>query len=354
MSLAELTKKEKAVFYNLVKHPEFNDNELSEKIEIKRSTITAIRNRLKKDGFYSTIVVPNLPALGCRLIGVTYGKYNPLTPRTERMKALTFEERINQPELVFARSTDTEFINLYVAEHLADIRRVQDKVYLDYKAHGFIEEFNVVYYPFELSSITAIFNFGPLLGRLFGIENGENGYSGAVWSPETRKAELTNIEKIVMDALVKYPEATAIELAKKTGKTRSTVSKIRKEMLSGGLIKIVNIPSMEKLGCELLTFFYTRFSPNCPFEVRKQKSQQMMEMYYPILKISGDMESIALCIMKNYTEYTHINNNMLSFYKNGDILGSLSSLLFPIQQIKLNKLDFSSLTHKMLFETTEK
>jgi len=352
--LSQLTKKEKTVFYNLVKYPELNDNELSGKIQVKRSTITAIRNRLKKDGFYSTIVVPNLPMLGCRLLGVAYGKYNPLTPRTERMKVSTFEERVKQPELVFARSSDTEFINLYVAEHLADIRKVQDKVYLDYEAHGFIEEFNAVYYPFELSSVTSIFDFGPLLGTLFGIADTRENFVGPVWSQDSKRVELTNIEKVVLDSLVKYPEATAIELSKKTGKTRSTVSKIRKEMLSNGLIKVVNIPSMEKLGCELLTFFYTRFSPKCPFEVRKEKSQKMMEMYYPILKVSGDMESIALCIMKNYTEYTHIHNNMLSFYKNGDILGTLSSLLFPIQQIKLNKMDFSSITHKMLFENSQK
>ncbi|HLD57032.1 MAG TPA: helix-turn-helix domain-containing protein, partial [archaeon] len=199
-----------------------------------------------------------------------------------------------------------------------------------------------------------IFDFGPLLGTLFGIADTRENFVGPVWSQDSKRVELTNIEKVVLDSLVKYPEATAIELSKKTGKTRSTVSKIRKEMLSNGLIKVVNIPSMEKLGCELLTFFYTRFSPKCPFEVRKEKSQKMMEMYYPILKVSGDMESIALCIMKNYTEYTHIHNNMLSFYKNGDILGTLSSLLFPIQQIKLNKMDFSSITHKMLFENSQK
>ncbi len=353
MSLSQLTKKEKLVFYNLVRFPELNDNELSEKIDIKRSTVTAIRNRLKKEAFYSTMVVPNLPALGCKLMGITYGRYNPLTPRTERMKAPTFEEKLKHPELIFARSTDTEFINFFVAEHLTDIRRVQDKSYLDYEAHGFIEEFNAVYYPFELSSVTSIFNFAPLLKKLFGLEEDDKDrdYNGVGWSPGTKQAELTNIEKVILDSLVKYPEATAIELSKITGKTRSTISKVRKEMLSSGLIKTVNLPSLDKLGCELLTFFYTRFSPKCPFEVRKKKSEAMMGVYYPILKISGDIESVALCVMKNYTEYTNIYNSIMALYKeNNYIVGNLYTLLFPIQQTKLNKLDFSAITHKMLFE----
>ncbi len=352
MSLSELTKKEKLVFYNLVKQPELNDNELSEKIGIKRSTITAIRNRLKKDGFYYTSIIPNLPAIGCRLMGIIYGRYNPLTPRTERMKASTFEERLKHPELVFARSTDTEFVNIYVAEHLADIRRIQDKAFLDYEAHGFIEEFNTVYYPLELSTITSLFNFAPLLRRLFGIQPQENlpDYNGSAWDT-SKPIELTNIEKIILDALVKHPDATSIQLSKITGKTRSTVSKVRKEMLDNGLIKILNIPAIDKLGCELLAFLYTKFSPKCPFDVRKEKSEAMMDLYYPVFKISGDIESIAMCVIRNYTEYTNIYNTIISLYKESNfILGNLYTLLFPIQQIKLNKVDFSSLTHKMLFE----
>ena len=68
MSLNQLTRKERLVFYNLVKHPDFNDNQISKEIDVKRSTVTAIRNKLKRDGFYTKLVIPNLPALGCRLM----------------------------------------------------------------------------------------------------------------------------------------------------------------------------------------------------------------------------------------------------------------------------------------------
>src|SRR3989338_7812663 len=126
--------------YGLVKYPEMNDGDLADKISIKRPTINSIRNRLHREKFFYPIILPNLPALGCRLFGILYGKYNPLAPRKERMKAETFESKLKHPELVYGRSTDTEFIGIYIAKNLADIRRVQDSFILDYEAHGFIEE----------------------------------------------------------------------------------------------------------------------------------------------------------------------------------------------------------------------
>ena len=49
--LSQLTKKEKTVFYNLVKYPELNDNELSGKIQVKRTTITPIIKKIYNNRF---------------------------------------------------------------------------------------------------------------------------------------------------------------------------------------------------------------------------------------------------------------------------------------------------------------
>ena len=48
MTKFDLTKKEKQTLYGLVKYPDFSDRELSEKINLNISTITAIKGRLKK------------------------------------------------------------------------------------------------------------------------------------------------------------------------------------------------------------------------------------------------------------------------------------------------------------------
>ena len=49
MKKPELTKKEKLVIYGLVRYPQLTDKELSEKLNLKHSTLTSIRHRLKEN-----------------------------------------------------------------------------------------------------------------------------------------------------------------------------------------------------------------------------------------------------------------------------------------------------------------
>lgn len=379
MSLNLLTKKERLVFYNLVKQPDFNDGEISRLIDVKRSTVTAIRNRLKAQGFYSKIVIPNLQALGCRLLGIYYGKYNPLTPLEERVKASTTGEDQKHPELVFARSTDTEFIKIYVAEHLADIRGVRDKIFIDYESHNFIEDMHSIFFPFELCNISSLFNYVPLMGKLVGIEPEEADYNNYIFNgmietgrkteadigqmpPESqfppektsfhpRKADLTNVEKSTLDALVANPEASIVELSKMTKKTRSTVSRVISDLKERKLIQTICLPTLEKLGCELMVFIHTKFNPKSSMETRKDEMKTIMKAAGHVFKISGNIESAGILIPRNYTEYVALYNEMISLYRDkGYISENPYALLLPVQKIKWKKLDFSAITHKMLFE----
>ncbi|MEM2899573.1 MAG: hypothetical protein QXT63_02170 [Thermoplasmata archaeon] len=74
MSKGKLSKNEKLTLYGLVKYPDYNDREIAEKIGLKMSTVTAIKNRLKKNNVFSTIRVPLLQNLGCEMLEVGYAK----------------------------------------------------------------------------------------------------------------------------------------------------------------------------------------------------------------------------------------------------------------------------------------
>ncbi len=350
MGLTSLTKKEKLVFFNLVKYPLYSDGQISKLIDVKRSTITAIRNRLKRDGFYSTIVVPNLTALGCRLLQITYGNYNPLMPIEERRKSPTYGEDDKHAELVLARSTDTEFIKIYMAEHLYDIRYVRDRVFIDYETHNFIEDIHSILYPLELCNITSFFNYVPLLGKLLGIEVGEADHNNYIFNGITKQANLTNVEKSILDAIVNNPDANIVELAKITGKTRSTVSKISTDLTDRRLIQKINLPTIEKLGCELMVFLHTKFNPKSSMEVRRDDMKHIMKTAAHVFKVSGNIESAGILVPRNYTEFIALYNEMISLYRDkGYISENPYSLLFPIEKIKYKKLDFGSLMHKLLF-----
>ena len=350
MPLNQLTRKEKLVFYSIVKHPDFNDNQVSKEIDVKRSTVTAIRNRLRKEGFYSRMVVPNFPGLGCRLLQITYGKYNPAKPYEERVKTEAFGEGIKHPELVMARSTDTEFLKIYVAENLYDIRVVQDKSFIEYESHDFIENIHSIHYPFELCSISSLFNYVPLMGSLLGMEVEEKDYNNYIFNGH-KKEDLTNVEKVVLDGLVANPEASTVELAKITGKTRSTVSKVTQELAERRMIQNICLPTLEKMGCELMVFLHTKFNPKSSMETRKEDMKYIMKEASHVFKVSGDIESSGIIVLKNYTEYIALYNKMIGLYREKKyITDNPRALLFPIAKIKSKKMDFSALTHKMLFE----
>lgn len=53
--MLNLTEKEKHVLQSLIKWPQLNDSEISSEIDIKRPTVTAIRNKLEKERIYETI-----------------------------------------------------------------------------------------------------------------------------------------------------------------------------------------------------------------------------------------------------------------------------------------------------------
>ena len=347
MTLSKLTKKERIVFSSLTKYPNLTDREISEKIGIKRSTVTSIKNRLKAEGYYKTVVIPNLPAIGCKIIGFMHTRFTPTAPREARKASPAFEATVNHPELVFARSTDTEFVGIYCGKDLYSIKKVQDFLILDYESRDFVEEVNRIYYPIEMAEINSFFNYVPLLQKLFGTEPDK---FKQIWK-KTEEVDLNSTEKIVLNAVVKWPELNNLDLAKKINKTRSTVSKTKKDLVKRGLITVAHIPLMTKLGCELLVYIHVKFNPKCPISIRREGVDLSLVEALPIIDVTGDIESGALWVFENYTKYMEIYNKIIGYFKEKNYLAEKPfTLVFPIEKLKWRKMDFSNLTEKLLFE----
>jgi PAS domain S-box-containing protein len=69
VSKVNLTNKEQVVLWGLCRHPLLNDVELAKVLKLKRSTLTAIKNRLNKGNWFRLIYVPNFNKLGCDYAG---------------------------------------------------------------------------------------------------------------------------------------------------------------------------------------------------------------------------------------------------------------------------------------------
>jgi len=105
MSRNELSNNEKLVLYGLTRYPLDNDRQLSEKVNLKMSTITAIKNRLKTRNYYFTARIPMLNDLGCELVNIIYGRIYPMTSdekKLELSKIINGFERFNLAALGYS------------------------------------------------------------------------------------------------------------------------------------------------------------------------------------------------------------------------------------------------------------
>jgi len=106
----KLTEKAKKVLYSIVAHPDATDEELGDLNHIKRSTVTAIRNKLLKENYYKEYNVPDFEQIGCEFLAVMHSDYNPLTPFEARKEQA--QEVKNFFKYVYGLSTDTERVIL--------------------------------------------------------------------------------------------------------------------------------------------------------------------------------------------------------------------------------------------------
>lgn len=347
--MIKLTDKDKLVFYSLVKWPQLNDIQLSKKINIKRSTIAAIRNKLEKNKLYTTIKVPDIEKIGCELLTVRYGGFNPLTPYKMREK---YSSTHKFPEVFFKQSTDRQRIALNASKDFTEVKKFIDYSNRVYGEQGFLTDEGIVhlFFPFKISRIFRFFDYAPLLKQQFNLKLDEEKVVLDTDFVEHETVDLTEKEKQIFYALIKYPQLNDNEVAKKVSTSRQSVSSTRKKFEEEGLIKTITIPNLEALELQLVVFTYVLVNPKSTLNLRRNGIQKILSQGAHIFHTSGNTEFVLISIFKDYPEYTKTFDEIINFYKEHDLL-----LKDPVTRILLNrdiKLDingrFAPLVKKVL------
>ncbi|MBL7148074.1 MAG: PAS domain S-box protein [Nanoarchaeota archaeon] len=327
-----LTHNEKLVFYGLVKYPLLNDQQLSEKLKIKRPTITAIKNKLKRQGFYLTYVIPNFELIGCELMCIINSKIQSGGgARIEMIKKI-----LSSPEVVYSINTDKDFLSIIISKNFVETKRLVDYVSSLYEESN-IEMPNIIYFPSTMSRIISLFDYSALLKSLFDLKIKDDIIKPL--KPATR--ELTDNEKIILYTLTKYPNLTDSEIAAKTKISRPTVSQIKKNLINENFLKIINIPDANKLNCELLVYSTAKID-------LKKINKQKQEIPSLIFMVNSERESSGIFIFETYTKHKIAYDKFTGLLKKEQfIIGEPTRHLFPIQQIKSQKVDFAPLVKKI-------
>jgi len=124
-----------------------------------------------------------------------------------------------------------------------------------------------------------------------------------------KKINFTKNEEKVLYGLVKYPDLNDTVLSSKIDVKLSTFTSIKKRLSDEGFFRTINIPLLNRLGCELLTIIYTRFNPVIPLEERIRTTKKTIEIFEEIFFSVGEQDKgFSVSISKNYTNIGRIND----------------------------------------------
>lgn len=333
-----LTENEKLIFYGIIKYPYLTDQQLSDKLRIKRSTVTAIKNRLKKENFFMVYNIPNFKFLEkTAILTIILCRFNP--DSKESMRAEVAQKLTSQPELMYNYTTDEQCYCVFVSKNYAEIKKMLDPIILDYEEKNIItKNWLLAYFPFEISKLSI--NFSDLLKNLFEINIEERKEENKTGDVKTK--ELSKNEKIILCALTKWPDITDSELSKKISISRPTISTARKFLFENNYLKTIIHPNLTKLGYELLVLDYSIFKPSLKREEKEKEIELLISQPQLTFLILGDTDFAALNLFKDYEEYSTFMSKLRTFTAK-QIMECI-----PISKIEFQNIKFAPLIKKIL------
>ncbi|UCD13263.1 MAG: helix-turn-helix domain-containing protein [Thermoplasmatales archaeon] len=303
MNKFELTTKEKLMLYGLVKYPRLTDKELSEKLDLKHSTVTSIRHRLKENEYLRKLIIPKLQSMGCEMLVVIYTNFSPLIPLLERIE-ITGETIEVFPEIFFSVGEQDKGFSLSLSKDYATIGRINDIRTQTFGGRGLLEDEypNTVVFPFEISKIYRFFDFAPLLRRSFGLDSEPEAEVEKVSFGGTENAVFSDTEKNAYCILISYPELSDSDVGRELGVSRHTVSRLRRKFEENNLMSKFNLPNFVKLGFEILVFYHIRFDPRNPPDMEEDEAASLVSDS-TVFFASRRFEAVMISIYKDYEGY---------------------------------------------------
>ncbi|MCI0497018.1 MAG: hypothetical protein L0Z54_01820 [Thermoplasmata archaeon] len=318
-----LSTNEQTVLYQLVRCPTLSDQEICSRIDMKQSTFSTIKKKLREEGYFYTSYLPMFQHLGCELLVVWYLTLNRKT-RTEDRLALTRGPLLAANDLYTILSESNQAIVMSVSRNIAEHVRVSDELVQLYEANDFLESLHYVLFPFDVSGLCSFFDFAPLLNRIFDIPD-DPGVNAIDITSEpvrcrVRTPEMNDLEKEIFLGLVRYPEMSDSALSERIGCSRPVLSRVKGRFLEERLLERRRIVSLEKMGFQILTMTHSRFNPLKPMMRRQVCMQETRRVLTPIFHVARDPESVMLCAFWNFEDFKHLHNEYVSFCEEQDSL----------------------------------
>ena len=320
-----LSENEKKVLYGLVRYPDLPDTEIHKRIGVKRSTYALHKKKLMENGYYSTVRVPILQHLGCTFLIVSYLTLNRKKTLKDRL-AVSNKYLGEFPEEFFVVSEANHAINIAIAKNMTEFERNFEQFIQVFEDNDLLaeERITTIRFPFDLTRVLSFFEFAPLLHRTFELDLNDDAVDLEVNFEKTqcvvKNRELSELEKSIYYALIKYPELSDSGLAGKVKCTRQSITKAKERFYDEALIKTKRIINLEKLGFGILAFTHSKCNPRKSMAERRECIIRISKIKMPIFHLSKNFDRISITPFMNFKDYHDIHERATNFCSINDII----------------------------------
>ncbi len=347
----DLSQNEARVLHSLVKWPEETDQAIHSQINMKKSTFSSIKTRLKEQGYYERYYIPNFPKIGFELFMVMFGELNRFTSLEERMRIAgdTIQGFVEDFQVV---SESNKAFNLSVSKNYTEYSRNLEKFFQIYAENKFLskEGMHIKAFPFALSRVYAFLDYESLLAKLFGFKSQPYEERKIIPTGDCSIVKLTKAERKVLVGLVKHPDETDTLIADEVGVSRNTVANAKRKFIKKQICFPRVVPNIDKLGYKLMAFNYRKFNPKISLEARTEAVEKTRELISPHFYLSKNLDGFMISAHQDYESYNSTYDDLMRWYARKEyILEEPINYNFSIEDMmEIKPVNFLPLIMKIL------
>jgi len=334
----KLNQNERTVLYGLVRYPGASDLELSELIDVKRPTITKIRNKLFDTGMVQTHYVPNFQTLGMEMMVFWWSRFNAsLNPVTEGSEATLYPYnvlmvRTRLEGMGVAAFHDFTSYRLHTVEKVVGLIRSGTLKRID--------DIKVSFHPFDTNHIDSYFDYAPTVDLL--LDLGRDDCREAVEYPKRSCPGLSEKEKAILATMVANPQLSDSKLSALMGISRPTISEKRNTFIQRRLITRRNISRVRPLGAEMVGLYTFTMEPRGSDAQVHKAAAEIASFFRPFIQMHGRLECTGMFIARSFEEYRRWHDeHLLRLVEERRVCDDLRILLMPINNVQTRLMNFA-------------
>ncbi|MCU0637981.1 MAG: Lrp/AsnC family transcriptional regulator [Methanothrix sp.] len=344
----KLTSKERLVLYGLARYPGLSDIDLASNIGVDRSTIFKSKRKFRDWKLIKLLNVPSGESVSAEILTSVFVKYSPTAPFEVRLKSPSYQRWVSYPNCVSHIATDTDSVSNFYSRSLTDFRLNFDAIIDEYYRNDFVEDIQYFHYPFQVSSYSA--DAALAVNGLFDLDRSD--LPGEVMPPReplNEEGRLTEKDKLTLYAFVKYPMLSDLELSRRTGISRPTISGKRTKFFQSGLLTREAYVDWQKICCELMSFYHVRIRHGHDREDLSRVYQAFRRIGAPLFSYLQPGEIFGAFLSTGYPELkSRMDKELRSLSEEGLIKERPMLVIMPLSEIKASKIDYAPMVAKML------